>query len=136
MEFETIEPLQIRTKSINMINSVKIGFPKTNKGKRILVIQFGNAIAQQMGVKVGDKIEFGISKASESVYFIRKATKFGWAVYNAGTDIAPVYRMHVRWDKEIPEAAKDGYKFCSHDIYSGGVRIFLPTASVEDRILL
>lgn len=135
MEFETIEPMQVRSKSVNMIDKIKLGFPTSNKGKIILSIQFGNAIAVKLGVKSGDKLSFAISRNSESVFALKKDDR-GWAVCKVGSDSNPLYRIQVRWDRPVPESCKESYKFCSYDTYAGAMRIFLPDATEEDRRLL
>lgn len=132
MSFVSIKPSTIRTNPVSMIDKIRIGFPKMKDGVK-LSLCFGEMVARQLGIIDRDRIDVAAHEFSDSVFLIRKDST-GWTAsdINKGKS-SRLYRVLVRWDKEIPECMRDSYKICGYDMFSGGIRVFLPDATEEDK---
>ena len=134
--FVELEPTRARS-SVYMGDKVKISFGKIN-GMENLSIYFGKDIAIRAGIKTGDYLQLFENEANPFVWLLKKAIPGkGRKVSDirktkAGSE--PLFRYQSRWSKPVPAGITHTI-YVNNDLYDGGVRIFLPGSSPEDRML-
>lgn len=135
MSFKEIAPQVIRS-NVYIGDKVKVGFPII-QGKQTLIIYLGSDVAKRLGLVDKDRLSLFVDEDNPFIMLLKKSVN-GWTVSDVSaskTRTTSLYRMQVSWRQEVPETCKEGMKFVTWDFFEGGLRLALPGAKPEDRIL-
>lgn len=137
MSFVKLMPGSLRSK-VPTRDKIRIQFKKF-QGKMNAVLLIGTDIAKRVGFTKDDVIGISIHEDDNLVWLLQK-DPIGWKLsdinHSTKTKSLPLYRLQLAWKGQVPEKLEDGVlKFASWDIFEGGLRIFLPGAKNESKML-
>lgn len=107
------------------------------KNRSLLVLYIGTDIATQLGLKEGDRLSIAIDDMFPQVWHLTKRADTGWKLirvnkHRLGKN-APL-KVQLTWSQDIPSGCDGSVsKFASWDIFAGGIRLYLPGMSQEQK---
>lgn len=134
--FKELRPRHTRG-SVYLGDKVKVNFYKKEiDSKPKLSILIGKDVAKRLGVKAKDRLKFYLNEENPNMWQLKKIEEdsldtIGFSVAEAGS----MFKIQVAWNFPIPEKCDKGTVYCAHTFLEGGLRIYLPACSQEDRTL-
>ena len=139
--FESIKPRAV-TKSrnrINMYDKIRMTFYKDKTETIRLKLLFGKRIADILGVAAKDTLAISINPTNHLMLHLKKGEDDDWRIHNLKKDnvkSGPLYVISIRWDLEVPENVNKGYFFVNYMAWKGGLLVFMPGVTDEDKQII
>ncbi len=123
MDFTTVKPKKVKTNT-NTIKKIRIAFRKLKKSiyKHSLTLYIGKEIADQIGIKPGDKITFSYNPENNKIWLLKKS--IDGSGFTLGKQHECIFILQLTWDLFEPEDENLLIREVKHDIYENGIRIF------------
>lgn len=136
MNFTKLYPKTMRT-SVYLGDKIRLQFPKI-QGRTTAVLYMGKDLAKRIGIGHGDRLGIFISDSNPLIWLLKR-DEIGWTIvdlHKGKSKTHSMMRIQLVWNGEVPYGMEDGkLKFLDHDFYEGGIRIFLPGTTSEDKML-
>lgn len=124
MDFIVTTPKKIKS-TVEKIEKIRVSFLKlkNNIPKYSLIIRIGKKIADQVGIKPGDKISFSYNPQNNKIWLLKKSTDN--VGFTLGKQNESSFTLQLTWNIFKPED-KDlsSIRDVKHDIYDEGIRIY------------